>query len=153
MAASATPINGSNVIIRISSDAGSTYDIFGFATSATLSLNMDTRDVTSKQDCGWRALKGGMKSWSLSGDGFLTYLQVAGEIEQTTLTTALFDRAELLVDFTTWDCENDTIIAGDANFSGSVLVTSYEITGGVEDNATYSFTFEGTGALTEGVNP
>ena len=40
-------MNATDVVIQISEDDGSTYDIIGRATSASLSVSMDTRDITT----------------------------------------------------------------------------------------------------------
>jgi hypothetical protein len=40
-------------------------------------------------------------------------------------------------------------ITGDKKYSGSALLTNLKRTAGLEDNATFTVSFEGTGALTE----
>ena len=153
MAATAAPINGSALMIRISTDSGTSWDILGYAQSATLSRTTETRDITSKTTCGWRALGIANRSWSLSGDGFAAYATVAGEINPYELHTLWASRQEIDVEFTVWDCEQADVNPGDPTYSGKGFITSLEETGGVEDNGTYSFTIEGNGVLNNGINP
>lgn len=153
MAVTAAPINGSALMIRISDDGGTTWDIIGFAQSATLSRTTETRDITSKTTCGWRALGTAQRSWSLSGDGFVTYATVAGEVNPYQAHALWKNRTEIDVEFTVWDCDQAAVNPGDPNYRGKGYITSLEETGGVEDNGTYSFTIEGNGELADGINP
>jgi predicted secreted protein len=41
-----------------------------------------------------------------------------------------------------------TDVSGDDYFSGTGILTTYDISGGLGEAATYSFTFEGDGAIT-----
>ena len=77
MAVTSTPINGTDVILEISADSGSSYDKIMFLTSANLSTSMDVRDISNKSSAGWREILEAQKSWSLSGDGFVTYSTLA----------------------------------------------------------------------------
>ena len=61
--------NATNVAIRVGGQGvGNTI---GYATSASLSVNMDLRDSTTKSSGGWQENLGGLKSWELSGDAFV----------------------------------------------------------------------------------
>ena len=71
--ASTSIMNATDVVIQISEDAGTSYDIIGRANSASLSVSMETRDTTTKDSAGWQENLEGLKSWSLSGDGLVTY--------------------------------------------------------------------------------
>lgn len=146
------PINSSAIVIRISAD-GITYDIVGFISNATMTTTLATRDITTKLSCGWRELGEGMRSWAMSGDGLLTFTTTTGEVDFKSMFTYFNERTKLYVDLTTWDCAAGDIGADDPNYSGQAYLTSLELSGGVEDNATASFTLEGTGVLTEAINP
>ena len=54
MAVNTTPVNGSDIFMQISEDSGSSYDTIMFLTSANMSMNMDVRDISSKQSAGWK---------------------------------------------------------------------------------------------------
>jgi len=142
MAASATPINGSAYRIEISTDGGSTYDLVGCATSHSLSVNHSTRDTTCKSAGGWAASAEGLRDWSTSGEGLVTYSVVADTAKPNDLFDLIANRTKVNIKFTT---DN----TGDYEYSGEAYLESYEQEAPLEDNLTYSFSFKGSGALTQ----
>ena len=140
MAASTSIMNATDVLIQFSTD-GVTYSEVGRCTSASLSVSMETRDTSNKDSAGWRELLEGQKSWSLSGDGLVTY-NIASADGYSDLWGYLTARTKLYVKFgsTTTD---------EKYYSGQGFLTSLDQEAGMEDNVTYSFSFEGTAALTE----
>ena len=143
MAASTSIMNATDVLIEFSTD-GVTYSEVGRCTSASLSVSMETRDTSNKDSAGWRELLEGQKSWSLSGDGLVTY-NIASADGYSDLWGYLTARTKLYVKFgsTTTD---------EKYYSGQGFLTSLDQEAGMEDNVTYSFSFEGTAALTEATN-
>ena len=143
MAASTSIMNATDVLIQFSTD-GVTYSEIGRCTSASLSVSMETRDTSNKDSAGWRELLEGQKSWSLSGDGLVTY-NIASADGYSDLWGYLTARTKLYVKFgsTTTD---------EKYYSGQGFLTSLDQEAGMEDNVTYSFSFEGTAALTEATN-
>jgi len=134
-------MNSTDVVIQISTD-GSTYDIVGRATSASLSVSMETRDITTKDSAGWQENLEGLKNWSLSGDGLVTY-SISGEYETPDeLFTILSNRTAIDVKF-------GSMTTGEIDYSGKAYLVSYEQEAGVEENVTYSFSITGTGVLTQ----
>jgi len=134
-------MNSTDVVIQISTD-GSTYDIIGRATSASLSVSMETRDITTKDSAGWQENLEGLKNWSLSGDGLVTY-SISGEYETPDeLFTILNNRTAIDVKF-------GSMTTGEIDYSGKAYLVSYEQEAGVEENVTYSFSITGTGVLTQ----
>ncbi len=135
-------MNSTDVVIQISEDGGTTYDIIGRATSASLSVSMETRDVTSKDSAGWQENLEGLKSWSLSGDGLVTY-SISGDFDTPDdLFTLLSNRTLVKVKF-------GSATSGEIDYTGDAYLVSYEQEAGVEENVTYSFGFTGTGVLTQ----
>jgi TP901-1 family phage major tail protein len=135
-------MNSTDVVIQISEDGGTTYDIIGRATSASLSVSMETRDVTSKDSAGWQENLEGLKSWSLSGDGLVTY-SISGDYDTPDeLFTLLSNRTLVKVKF-------GSATSGEIDYTGDAYLVSYEQEAGVEENVTYSFGFTGTGVLTQ----
>ena len=135
-------MNATDVVIQISEDSGSTYDIIGRCTSASLSVSMETRDTTTKDSAGWSEKLEGLKSWSLGGDGLVTY-SISGDYDSPdALFTLLANRTLVKVKF-------GSTTSGEIDYTGDAYLTSYEQEGGVEDNVTYSFSFEGTSTLTQ----
>ena len=135
-------MNSTDVVIQISEDSGTTYDIIGRATSASLSVSMETRDTTTKDSAGWQENLEGLKSWSLSGDGLVTY-SIAGDYDTPDdLFTLLSNRTLVKVKF-------GSATTGEIDYTGDAYLVSYEQEAGVEENVTYSFSFTGTGTLTQ----
>jgi len=136
-------MNATDVLIQFSTD-GTTYDEVGRMTNASLSISMETRDTSTKDSAGWRELLEGQKSWSLSGDGLVVY-SLTGADGFSDLYGYLNGRTNLYVKF-------GSVGSGEKVYSGRGFITSLDQEAGVEDNTTFSFSFEGTGALTEAAN-
>lgn len=135
-------MNSTDVVIQISEDSGTSYDIIGRATSASLSVSMETRDTTTKDSAGWQENLEGLKSWSLSGDGLVTY-SISGEYDTPDdLFTLLSNRTLVKVKF-------GSATSGEIDYTGDAYLVSYEQEAGVEENVTYSFSFTGTSTLTQ----
>ena len=140
--ASTSIMNSTDVVIQISEDSGTSYDIIGRATSASLSVSMETRETTTKDSAGWQENLEGLKSWSLSGDGLVTY-SITGEYDTPDdLFTLLNNRTLVKVKF-------GSATSGEIDYTGDAYLVSYEQEAGVEENVTYSFGFTGTGVLTQ----
>ena len=135
-------MNSTDVVIQISEDSGTSYDIIGRATSASLSVSMETRSTTTKDSAGWDENLEGLKSWSLSGDGLVTY-SISGDYDTPDdLFTLLSNRTLVKVKF-------GSATSGEIDYTGDAYLVSYEQEAGVEENVTYSFGFTGTGVLTQ----
>jgi TP901-1 family phage major tail protein len=135
-------MNSTDVVIQISEDGGTSYDIIGRATSASLSVSMETRDTTNKDSAGWQENLEGLKAWSLSGDGLVTY-SISGDFDTPDdLFTLLSNRTLVKVKF-------GSATSGEIDYTGDAYLVSYEQEAGVEENVTYSFGFTGTGVLTQ----
>ncbi len=135
-------MNSTDVVIQISEDGGKSYDIIGRATSASLSVSMETRDTTTKDSSGWQENLEGLKAWSLSGDGLVTY-SISGDYDTPDdLFTLLSNRTLVKVKF-------GSETTGEIDYTGDAYLVSYEQEAGVEENVTYSFGFTGTGVLTQ----
>ena len=135
-------MNSTDVVIQISEDDGTSYDIIGRATSASLSVSMETRSTTTKDSAGWDENLEGLKSWSLSGDGLVTY-SISGDFDTPDdLFTLLANRTKVKVKF-------GSATSGEIDYTGDAYLVSYEQEAGVEENVTYSFGFTGTSTLTQ----
>ena len=140
--------NGTDLILKVSETSGGTEYKLLHSQNVSLSVNADTIDVSTKDSSGWRDLIGGQKSFSLSADGLYDYSPTAGTTtDPSDLVTQMLNRTEVTFTFT----YGGSMSAGDTYYTGSGLVTSFEVSGGVEDAPTYSVSIEGTGALTQAV--
>ena len=108
------------------------------ATEGSISLNMDTRDVTTKDSAGYRELLEATRSWSMSASAMYADDATYGV---NALETAWENRTALTIRFS-------TEVTGDDYFEGTAYLTSLELNGGVEDTVSYSVSFEGTGTIT-----
>ena len=142
MAASSSPINGTDILVSISEDSGSSYDTIGFCTSANVSWSMDVRDITTKDDGGRRKIGSGKSSWSISCEGLVTYSTTTDVDKPNDIYTLADGKTSVFVKI-------GSATTGEYMYSGDSLITQYSQEAGVEDNNTFSVTFEGNGTLTQ----
>ena len=116
--------------------------LIAHATEGSISLNLDTRDATTKDSSGTRDLLEGIKSGTISVSALYAEDAAYGVDD---LMTAWSGRSTLEIKFS-------TEITGDHFWSASAYVTSLEVNAGMEDNVSYSATFELTGAITYSAN-
>ena len=112
-------------------------------TEGSISINMETRDITTKDSGGWRELLEGVRSGSISVSGLVDDDGAGGaggvlfaDLNSRTAQTIIFGL--------------DTV-GDDYFYSCDAFCTSLEISGATEDNVTYSATFEITSDITETV--
>lgn len=102
---------------------------------ASLKEKSDTIDVTSKDSNGNKEFEYGLYSWNVSCDG----LFVVDDTAYEKLKTAMRDKVKVKL----------RIKEGTITEEGTALVTSRELEGPYEKDATYQVEFQGTGALTK----
>jgi len=130
-------VNATDVVVKINTTAGSApSDVLLHCTSASLSISRDLRDSTTKASAGWQDNLPGLKSWEISGDGFVDF---AGTMDIKDLITEMISA--------TPQVEVSFGVAGSGVFTGEAIITSASIDAGVEENATYSITLQGTDEL------
>jgi TP901-1 family phage major tail protein len=110
-------------------------------TEGSISISMETRDITTKDSAGYRELLEGVRSGTISVSGLVDDDGAGGaggvlfaDLDSRTAQTLVFG----------FDDATD-----DYNYSCSAFCTSLEVSAATEDNVTYSATFEITGAITE----
>jgi len=133
-------VNATDVVVKINTTAGSApSDVLLHCTSASLAISRDLRDSTTKASGGWQNNLPGLKSWEISGDGFVDF-------DGTMDTKDLIQ--EMILDYNpgTSDpmVEVSFGVAGSGVFTGKAIITSISIDAGVEENATYSISLQGT---------
>ena len=112
-------------------------------TEGSISINMETRDITTKDSSGYRELLEGVRSGSISVSGLVDDDGAGGA--GSDLFAVLDGRSSVSIVFGFDDASDDY------NYSCSAFCTSLEVSAATEDNVTYSATFEITGAITETV--
>jgi TP901-1 family phage major tail protein len=130
-------LNATDVVLSVTVDDG--LKAIAHCTSASISMNMDLRDSTTKSSGGWQDNLGGLRSYELSGDAFVDLVEDTEKSDILELWTVWNQRAAVIVSFG---------IAG-MLYEGTALITSLSIDAGVEENATFSISLTGSGALTQ----
>ena len=138
--------NGTSLVVLVGTE------VVAHATSCSLSLSADLPDSTTKQSGGWADHIAGLKSWTLSTDGLATVDPAATASYYTTgeLMSAIANKTQVTVKFTT--VSGTTAVTGDLYWSGTAYIESMDITADMESPVTYSVSFTGVGALTQGTN-
>ena len=130
-------LNATDVILKVTTASG--LEAVAHSTSASLSMNMDLRDSTTKSSGGWQDNLGGLRSYELSGDAFVDIVEDTEKSDILELWTVWNQRASVIVSFG---------ISG-MLYEGTAFITSLSIDAGVEENATFSISLTGSGALTQ----
>ena len=131
--------NGTDLVLKTIAEAGGSEFILAHSTSCTLSINVDTIDVSSKESGGKLDVLGGLKSFELSADGLMEFASTSSTKPQS-LNLLMQSGTEVTFTFA-------LATPAGYKYTGNALVTSIEMTGGTEDAATYSVSMSGTGEL------
>jgi TP901-1 family phage major tail protein len=136
-------VNGTLTVIKTGADHA-TATAIGMSTNASLSFTMETRDISNKSSAGWRELLEAQRSWSVSCEGLYAFVDSTGAATKNydDFWTLMNTRAPLYIEIATG-------VTGDKYYSGQCYITSLEQSAPMEDNMTYSMSFEGTGVLSE----
>lgn len=136
--------NGSTYTVMFADD-NSTPAIADHVTDLSVSVSTETRDTTTKNNGGYRALLPGLKSLSVNFTAFYAQNAANGYNE---LMTAFLAGTKQDVKVAAIDWTNETEIAGDQEIVFEAYITSLELSAGTEDNATYTCTLECVSAIT-----
>lgn len=123
--------------------------LVAYATSGTININHSTRDNTNKESLGWKEGGEGLRDWSVDLDGMYAWLDASGSAitnADDIYASYIATRTSLTITFGTTDTDT-----GDTKYTGTVWMTSVSMSGATEESATYSASFEGSGALTQTV--
>lgn len=111
----------------------------GCAQSSTLSLSTEFIQASCKGDSGWNEGVPGAKSWTMSTDG----------LYQLDANMGVIDFFDLWNNKTKVTLKFGTATTGDEQFQGEAYVVSLEMNAPNGEEATYSVSFQGTGAITK----
>lgn len=131
-------INGTLIVLNDNGTA------FALTTSATLNVEMDLPDASSKQSSGWADHIQGQRSFSVDLDGLADF-EVSGSVQ--VLVDYILNRTTVSIEF-----EPSAGFAGGTkgySYQGDVSCSSVSIVAANEDTATLSGSFVGTGELTK----
>ena len=118
----------------------------GYATSASLSINHNLRDTSTKDSGGWRDQLEGQRDFEVSVEGMVIFATASGAISDLTVdelyTSYIASRTEFELKFS-------TEVSGDYKWTGNAFMTSLSMDTPNEDSSTFSASFSGTGPLTQ----
>jgi predicted secreted protein len=113
--------------------------LIALATSCSLSLNTDMRDISNKDSAGWGAFLPGQKKWTITVDCLVNY---STNYNWAYLFGLWFNSTALTLK---WQTTN----AADYYYTGTAYITSIQKNAPMNGNVSFSVTFQGTGAITQ----
>lgn len=116
--------------------------VLGHTTSCTLSVEADLPDASTKDSAGWAEHIKGQRSWSVDFEGLMAY---DGSIPSPEVLDYILNRTTVTLRFSTQE-------TGDAYWTGSASLASYEISAEMESPTSASGSFTGNGALSKATN-
>jgi predicted secreted protein len=125
-------IDGKNLLVYVNGIAITHSD------SCSLSLNLGTLNVTTKDSSNWDDIMPGSRNWTVDCSGMVALDATYGPDELTTL----------ILNSTSVSLKFSTNTSGDKYWTGSAYLTSLKFDAPLNSPATYSATFNGDGALT-----
>ncbi len=130
-------MNGSQLRVAFANDSA-TPVLVDHLTDLSVSFSTETRDTTTKDNGGYRAILPGLKTLSVTMTAFYAadatngYEELFADMEagqKLDITIASFNQAE-------------AEITDDMDIDFKAFCTSLELSAGTEDNASYTATFE-----------
>lgn len=138
--ANETFLSGDVVIFSVW-DGSDSYDPIACVTSSAISESVEIDEVQTKCDPGNTVKTAGAYSYEITGEGiYIDEATDANRMSHDLLKDRL--RAKTLI---TWSMA--TGLTAPTTEYGSGYITSLELTGDAGENATFSFTISGTGAI------
>lgn len=138
-------MNGSQITVMFGDAGGSpTYVVVDNVTDLSASIQTDTRDTTTKNNAGYRAILPGLKSLSINFSAFYADDATQGFDE---LMTAYNAGTKQAVKVTSYDFDGSAENTGDHRLTFDAYVTNLELSAGTEDNAAFTCTMECVSAI------
>lgn len=119
------------------------------ATACKLTINANVLETSSKDSGCWVSKQAAKLSWTASSDNLFTVA------DYESLVDAMISRETVILQFSTVANANDCngVPSGgwtpnSDGYTGEAIITSIDMNAADNENATYSVSFEGVGALT-----
>lgn len=138
MAEVAKKIAGVDVLLQVKGSDNKLITIGG-QTGASLSRTAETIDVTDKSSGGWGSSMAGLKSFSISCDGFV----VLGDAGQDALDTAFENRTPIQCSIRV-GASNEAV---GKTYNASVYITDYSLDFAQDNAVTYTLELVGASPL------
>ena len=118
-----------------------------YATSASISINHNLRDTSTKDSGGWRDQLEGQRDWEVSVEGMLIFTNLDGSAITGLTINELY--SSYIATRTSFTLKFSTEVSGDIKWSGTAFLTSLSADTPNEDSSTWSGSFSGSGTLTQ----
>lgn len=118
-----------------------------YATSASISMNHNLRDTSTKDSGGWRDQLEGQRDWEVSVEGMLIFTNLDGTAVSGTTADELY--STYIYARTQFELKFSTEVTGDIKWTGQAFLTSLSADTPNEDSSTWSGSFSGTGELVQ----
>lgn len=109
------------------------------STNHSMSLSQGLRDSSSKDSGGWKDNLPAQRSWTASGEAFFAEDSTTGF---TDIFATINSRAAINFKWRTG-------VTGDIYYAGTAYITELSQEAPLEDNQSFSYSMEGSGAMTE----
>ena len=118
-----------------------------YATSASISMNHNLRDTSTKDSGGWRDQLEGQRDWEVSVEGMLIFTNLDGTAVSGLTANELY--SSYIYSRTQFELKFSTEVTGDIKWTGQAFLTSLSADTPNEDSSTWSGSFSGTGELVQ----
>jgi predicted secreted protein len=118
-----------------------------YATSASISMNHNLRDTSTKDSGGWRDQLEGQRDWEVSVEGMLIFTNLDGTAVTGLTANELY--STYIYARTQFELKFSTEVTGDIKWTGQAFLTSLSADTPNEDSSTWSGSFSGTGELVQ----
>ena len=121
-----------------------------FSTSAKLTVNLGTREISSKDSGDWKEFAGAKFEWDANSEHLMSLAGLTGNTLSTKqVYTAFLTKTPIFLAMasTTGTSPSWTMASSKINLSGAALITSMDLNVSDNDNATYSISLKGSGTL------
>ena len=136
--------NGSQYTVMFETD-GTAVVVADHVTDLSVSVSTETRDTTSKNNAGYRALLSGLKTLTVNFTAFYAGDATNGYDE---LMTDFLAGNKQDVKVCSYDFSANSEEVGDKEIVFEAYITSLELSAGTEDNASYTCTLECVSSIT-----
>ena len=131
-------MNGSQLRVQFA-NSGDAPVLVDHLTDLSVSFSTETRDTTTKNNGGYRAILPGLKTLNVTFTAFYAADATNGYEE---LFQDMKDGQKLGVTIASFQQSDDTEITDDMDIDFDAYITSLELSAGTEDNASYTATLE-----------
>lgn len=156
-------IKGSDLMLFVKNTSGVVKSL-AFATSHSFSISSETSDISTKDHGFWGAKEVTRITWSITTDNLYT-VSTFNELYDRMISRQPIEvyfclktpaqrqgtPATVNLPGDTYDSWTPTTTTGEEGYYGRVYITSLDATAAAGDNATFSATFDGIGAITKGL--